>query len=241
MERFTQYPVQGSLVAGTLHLPDLSGPEQGFPSVVMLHRWQSNRIEASRHFVLLSRLLAARGVASFRPDFRGCGESEGDATELSVARQLEDVETAFRYVRQQEQLDPERVMLLGYGLGGLIATLSVAKVQAHRLALWSPALPEFWLKYMGTNHLFGTAHSFGPFVKEVIRTKPLDAAREWVGVAQVFHGDQDTICPVAWGVEYAKALDSDAVGIPNADHLFEQTEQAQMLYNSTLHFLLGQS
>lgn len=241
MERFTQYSVQGSLVCGTLHLPNLPAPDQGFPSVVMLHRWQSNRIEAGRHFVLLSRMLATRGVAAFRADFRGCGESEGEAVELSVARQLEDVEAAFRYLRRQESLDPERIMLLGYGLGGLIASLSAEKVQPHRMALWAPALPEYWLKYMGANHLFATtSNSFGLFVQEITRTKPLEAASQWGGVAQVFHGDQDTICPVEWGVNYAKALSCDAVGIPDADHLFEQSEQAQMLYNSSLQFLLGQ-
>ena len=95
--------------------------------------------------MLLSRYLVRLGIASLRIDFRGSGDSESDFSEMTVAREVEDVEAAFAYVRGLPLLDPERVMLLGFSMGGLVAALAAERVRPHRLALWAPALPELWL------------------------------------------------------------------------------------------------
>lgn len=245
MEQFAQFSVDQQRLYGMLHTPDAPAPATGWPSVVVLHGFTGNRIEGHRNFVLLARKLAERGVACLRFDFRGSGESQGDFSEMTVSREVQDVQAAFEYMRRQPGIDPERVMLLGFSMGGLVAALSLASVNPHRLALWSPALPELWLRQLRGGLLPPTVTDYGgwplgrAFLQEVVRLRPLEAVAAWSGVAHVFHGDQDMTCPPAYGVQYAQALRCDVTAIPGAGHTYDSLEQVDMLHRETIRFLAG--
>lgn len=245
MEQFAQFSVDGQRLYGMLHTPDAVAPAQGWPSVVMVHGFTGDRSEHHRLLTLLSRALAARGVASLRFDCRGSGDSQGEFYEMTVSREVQDVEAAADYIRQQPGIDPERVMLLGYSMGGMVATLAASAVRAHRLLLWAPALPELWLPLLrgGTLPPGVTDRDGWPvgraFLQELPRLRPLQAAAGWGGVAHVIHGDADMTCPPEWGVRYAGALGCDAAAIPGGTHTFSSLETTQMLYAETLRFLGG--
>ncbi|PNY82412.1 alpha/beta hydrolase family protein [Deinococcus koreensis] len=249
MESFAQFSVDGQRLYGMLHTPDApegGAPPRGWPCVVMVHGFTGNRLETHRLFVVFSRMLALRGVASLRFDCRGSGESQGEFSEMTVSREVEDTLAACDYVRRQPGLDPERVMLLGFSLGGLVSTLAAAGASAHRLLLWAPALPELWLSQLrggqlpaGISDVNGWPVGRG-FFQELPRLRPLQAAAAWGGVARVLHGDADTTCPPEWGVRYAQALGADAVGIPGADHGFSSLPATEMLLSESLRFLRGE-
>ncbi|SEI74537.1 hypothetical protein SAMN04488058_101499 [Deinococcus reticulitermitis] len=246
MESFAQFSVNGQRLYGMLHTPDEPPPAQGWPSVALLHGFTGNRVENHRSFVLLARRLAASGVAALRFDFRGSGESQGDFSEMTVTGEVEDAGAACAYLRRQPGLDPERVMLLGFSMGGLVAALAAPQVRPHRLALWAPALPELWLGLLRGGVLPPVVTDYGgwpvgrAFLQEVIRTRPLEAAARWGGVARVFHGDADLTCPPEWGVRYAEALGCDALAIPGAGHTFDSLEQVELLHRETVRFLRGE-
>ncbi|MFD1730260.1 alpha/beta hydrolase family protein [Deinococcus malanensis] len=168
---------------------------------MLLHGFTGQRVEPHRNFVLFSRLLASSGVASLRFDFRGSGESQGDFSEMTVSREVQDTVAAFEYMRRQPRLDPERVMLLGFSMGAMVASLSLAQVRPHRLALWAPALPELWLAHLRGGYMPSTITDMNgwplgrEFLMEVTRVRPLEAAAAWSGVAHVVHGDADETCP----------------------------------------------
>lgn len=245
MEQFAQFTVDQQRIYGMLHIPNGPAPGTGWPSVVVLHGFTGNRVEGHRNFVLLARKLAERGVACLRFDFRGSGESQGDFSEMTVTREVQDVQAAFQYLRNQPLLDPERVMLLGFSMGAIVACLSLKDVKPHRLALWSPALPELWLRHLRGGLLPPTVTDYGgwplgrAFLQEVVRLKPLDAAATWNGVAHVFHGDQDQTCPPTWGIQYAQALQCDVTAIPGAGHTFDSLDQVDMLHRETIRFFSG--
>lgn len=245
METFAQFSVGSQRLYGMLHTPDGDAPAPGWPAVVLLHGFTGNRVEGHRNFVLFSRLLAARGVASLRFDFRGSGESQGDFSETTLAGQVQDVQAAFEYLRRQPGLDPERAMLLGFSLGGLVACLSLTDVKPHRLALWAPALPELWLRHLRGGVLPPVVTDYGgwplgrAFLQEITRARPLEAAAVWGGVARVFHGDRDATCPPEWGVAYARALRCEAVAIPGVGHTFDALDAVETLRRETARFLLG--
>ncbi|GGO21954.1 alpha/beta hydrolase family protein [Deinococcus humi] len=245
MEQFAQFSVDGQRLYGMLHTPDATPPAQGWPSVVMVHGFTGNRIDHHRLLTLQSRVLAERGIASLRFDCRGSGDSQGDFSEMTVSREVEDVRAAADYIRAQPNIDPERVMLLGYSMGGMVATLAAEAVRAHRLLLWAPALPELWLPLLSGGVLpSGVTDRDGwplgrAFLQEMSRLRPLQAAAGWGGVAHVIHGDADTTCPPEWGVRYAQALGCDAAAIPGGTHNFTSLETTQMLYAETLRFLSG--
>lgn len=245
MEQFAQFSVGGQRLYGMLHLPESSPPATGWPSVILLHGFTGNRTESHRSFVLLARRLCAAGVACLRFDFRGSGESQGDFAEMTAGREVEDAVAAADYLRRQPGLDPERVMLLGFSMGGLVASLALEQVRPHRLALWAPALPELWLGYLRGGVLPPHVTDAGgwplgrDFLQEMLRLRPLDAAARWGGVARVFHGDADQVCPVAWGVKYAQALGCDLTAIPDAGHTFDSLEGVEWLHRETVRFLAG--
>lgn len=245
MEQFAQFVVDGQRLYGMLHTPDAPAPAAGWASVVMVHGFTGNRTDHHRLLTLLSRALAERGVASLRFDCRGSGDSQGDFSEMTVSREVQDVQAAAGYIRQQPGIDPERVMLLGYSMGGMVATLAAGTVNAHRLALWAPALPDLWLPLLrggvlppGVTDLDGWPLGRA-FLQELPRLRPLQAAAAWGGVAHVIHGDADTTCPPEWGVRYAQALGCDAAAIPGGTHNFGSLDTTQMLYAETLRFLTG--
>ncbi|SMB93650.1 alpha/beta hydrolase family protein [Deinococcus hopiensis] len=245
MKQFAQFTVSRQRLYGMLELPEGEAPASGWPSVVALHGFTGSQSGDHRLLPLLSRFLATRGIASLRFDFRGSGESDGDFSEMTVAREVEDVEAAFEYARRLPMLDPERVMLLGFSMGGLVAALAAERVRPHRLALWAPALPELWLPFLRGGHVPPTILDYNgwplgrDFLVEMPRVRPLEAAARWGGVARVFHGDADATVPPGMGVRYAQALGCDAVGIPGAGHTFESLEAVETLYAETARFLTG--
>ena len=245
MESFAQFSVNGQRMYGMLHTPDGPPPAQGWPSVVIVHGFTGDKVSSHRLLVLLARRLAASGVAALRFDCRGSGESQGDFSEMTVSREVEDVAAAFEYMRRQPGLDPERVMLLGFSMGGLVSALALDTVRPHRLALWSPALPELWLRHLRGGLLPPVVSDYGgwplgrAFLQEIVQVRPLEAAARWGGVAHVFHGDADQTCPVEWGVRYAEALGCDATAIPGAGHTYDSLEQVELLHRETVRFLRG--
>ncbi len=137
-EEFAQFSVDGQRLYGLLHRPTGDAPAQGWPSVVILHGFTGNRGGDHRLLPLLSRFLAARGVASLRFDFRGSGESHGDFSEMTVTREVQDTQAAFEYLRRQTGIDPERTMLLGFSMGGLVAALSPPLLRLRWWRGWPP-------------------------------------------------------------------------------------------------------
>ena len=80
------------------------------------------------HPGLLARLadaLAARGVASFRYDPRGCGESDGEWAATDLFTRIDDARDAIGAMRSRPELDLRRTAIVGHGEGAAIA-LSVA-------------------------------------------------------------------------------------------------------------------
>ncbi|WP_158299740.1 alpha/beta hydrolase [Glycomyces paridis] len=128
---------RGRTLRGVLHLP--AGPAVAAPALVLCHGFGGNRAEFGYTFVRLARRLAAAGVAAYRFDFAGCGESDGDFTELTVSDQVSQVVAVVDALGAHPALDPSRISLLGMSLGGLTASLAAARRPVRSLALWAPA------------------------------------------------------------------------------------------------------
>lgn len=245
METFASLKVGGQRVYGMVHLPDTPRPAQGFPSVLILHGFTGNRAGDHRLLPLLSRHLMRLGIASLRIDFRGSGESEGDFSEMTVSREVEDAAAAFGYLRGLPEVDPERAMLLGFSMGGLVAALASETLRPHRLALWAPALPEQWLGLLRGGFVSPVIsdHAGWPvgreFLLELPRLDPLGAVRRFGGVTRVFHGEADQTVPLAVGERYARAANADLIVIPDTGHTFDSLHAVEQLYDVTGRFLTG--
>ncbi len=101
----------GVVLAGTLMLPDAAnGP---LPAVVQGPGWLGLR--AARLYQPYHDGLLAAGVAVLVFDYRGFGESGGDATYLDPMGQVADYRAAVTYLESRPEIDASRIGVFGSG------------------------------------------------------------------------------------------------------------------------------
>jgi pimeloyl-ACP methyl ester carboxylesterase len=97
-------------------------PSRNGAAVILLHGYGSNRLE------MLDRaeVLARHGYGVLLYDLRGHGESQ----QLKRAfgwEDVGDVGTALQFLSEQPDVDPERIGILGFSVGGQIALRAAAE------------------------------------------------------------------------------------------------------------------
>ena len=117
----------------------LTAPEGAQAAVVFAHGWSGYRCGPHRMFVNAARRFAEAGIASLRFDFRGRGDSAGDAAETDLDGMIDDVLAAAQFVRAETGI--ERIVPLGLCSGGnvVLGAASLDKSFAG-LVLWSTPL-----------------------------------------------------------------------------------------------------
>jgi uncharacterized protein len=123
-------------IRGTLHLPQAA---DAAPAIVLCHGFSGNRTEFGHTFVRLGRRLAERGIAAYRFDFAGGGDSDGEYGDITVSDQVSQTLAALDAVGAVPGVDASRLSLLGMSLGGLTVSLAAAKREVRCLGLWAPA------------------------------------------------------------------------------------------------------
>lgn len=114
---------QGCVVAGTLMLPDGAGPTTQVPGVVQGPGWLGLR--GAKLYRPYHDALVAAGMAVLVFDYRGFGDSEGDATYLDPMAQIVDWRNAVTYLAARPEVDASRIGAFGSGgTGGGNAVLA---------------------------------------------------------------------------------------------------------------------
>ncbi len=122
--RRCEFYSDGIRLEGLLQLPDGSPPQLHLPVVLLCSGFQGLKelIPAK-----LWGAFTAAGYACFAFDYRGFGTSDGERGRILPCEQVEDVQNAITLLHQQPELDPERIGLLGWGLGGGIVVQAAAE------------------------------------------------------------------------------------------------------------------
>jgi dipeptidyl aminopeptidase/acylaminoacyl peptidase len=101
----------GCELAGTLRLPELGSPP--FPVIVQGPGWLGLR--GAKVYRPYHEALLAAGFAVLVFDYRGFGESTGDASYLDPMAQVADYRAAVTYLETRPELDPGRIGAFGSG------------------------------------------------------------------------------------------------------------------------------
>jgi fermentation-respiration switch protein FrsA (DUF1100 family) len=115
-----------TLVSWVIHTsPDSSGLW-----LLICHGNAGNISEFDRpvHYAGLRRL----GLSLLAFDYRGYGESNGSPGEQGLYR---DAQAAYRYLREERQVPPSRIIVFGHSLGSAVAVDLVSRVPAAGLIL----------------------------------------------------------------------------------------------------------
>ena len=115
-------------LAGTLTLPSGKGP---FPAVLLITgsgpQDRNDTIYGHYPFMVLADYLTRQGIAVLRVDDRGVGESTGDFSRATSEDFASDVLAGIGYLKTREEINPERIGLIGHSEGGLIAPMVAIK------------------------------------------------------------------------------------------------------------------
>lgn len=183
------------------------------PLVVMAHGHGGTRDEAGG-FERVANELSINGVASIRMDFSGCGESSEPFTENFLTNMLADIRAAREFAGQHQQIDMQRVGILGYSMGGRLAMLATAEDAYSTVVLWAPVAsngsesvfdilggPEAYgllaaeareAGFASITTPWGAELQLGPqWFTDLEETNPLSVIHEYEGALLVIYGNRD--------------------------------------------------
>jgi len=203
-----------------------------------------NIITATR----IGAALAGRGVAVFRFDFAGLGESEGDFPETNLGTNIDDLVSAYRFLRENYRAP---TLAIGHSLGGAalivaadklpdtraIVTIAVPDDPAHLHELLREYLPAIEqngdAEVMIGGSRFRITHQF---MDDIKRHNLVEALARNDKALLIMHSAADQTV----GIDHAYKLFESASGnksfvsLGNADHLLSKLADAE--YTAELIF-----
>ncbi|MFH0905769.1 MAG: alpha/beta fold hydrolase [archaeon] len=108
-----------------------------YPTIILVHGFGVDK-EDSGIFTQLASFLSENNYITFRFDFTGCGESQGDYSEITLTRLKEDLEDIINFVKNNEYIDIDKIGIVGQSYGS--ATTIVLNPQIKTIILTSSGL-----------------------------------------------------------------------------------------------------
>jgi uncharacterized protein len=135
-EKITTFGSGNLTLRGKLVMPQGAGPH---PAVVLVH---GSGAESAVDYYFEPYLYAASGFATLVFDKRGTGESQGAYTQ-NFRVLAADVLAGIKWLREQPDIDGDRIHLAGFSQGGWIAPLAAARDGNIRSVLigYGPMVP----------------------------------------------------------------------------------------------------
>lgn len=113
-ERQISFYSEGCKLDGTIYLPDDYQPGEKRPAIIPNSGYQGFNEFYPK---LFSRYLTNAGYVCLGFDYRGFAKSEGRQGRVILDEQVEDIKNAVTFLQVQEEVDPERIGLIGWGMG----------------------------------------------------------------------------------------------------------------------------
>lgn len=217
---------QGQQIFGILHRPVMI---ENPPIVVILHGFGSSKIGSNRAYVTLSTALAKAGIASFRFDFRGSGDSEGTLADITFEDLISDAVYVLKSLENFEGIDAKRVAFFGASMGGTVAILAATRThKVKTLALWAPvASGELWFRDFLTAHpehlntdpgKIGTSFKgfkLHPTFREQFARMAAYKAIQQLNPLPILHmhGEKDSVITIAHQEAFRQSCRSDAQNV----------------------------
>jgi len=248
-EALTFHDRHGHGIAAILSTPD--GPTKRL--VVLCHGFLSGKNSTTNR--TLTRLLDEQGVATFRFDFFGQGDSDGPFEELTTTLAVHQVQAAFDLVITRGY---DQIGLVGSSFGGLVAILTAA--QRHDivcLALKCPVVDfpeelritlglEELAQWRATNtipNMMGGSDRVRlryAFYEDCLQRIAYGPAEHITVPTLIVQGEQDECVPLHQcrrlhaGLGGVKRLDL----LPDADHQFTRREDFHQMTTSISEWLV---
>jgi len=245
---------EGLKLFGILHRPECCLKDVKVPCVVLLHGLGGNKSGRYRMITRLAEALAKNGIAAFRIDSRGAGDSEGNFSETTLESLTSDALLALTYVSSHPSIHKNQLGLCGRSFGGAVAVNVAAQFQNTQigsikaLALWAAvfdAKPWLMKKVDSENR---AAHLFmgEPLNKQFIaQFSAYDAATLLKKLQDIpfliLQGEQDCIVEKYHTEQYMHARKNGVHTVlkylPHTDHEFSNVAEQTIALDETVNFM----
>ena len=242
-QKLTITSVRNTQIPCTVFTADTASPGLA----VFVHGFCAERTEGGR-FEEVAEILSKHGFSSIMMDQSGCGESTEGFEFYCMRNSMNDIESCVSYMIENHDIDTEKMVMVGYSMGGRIASVYVTEKDPRFkvLGLWAAAIMPFEEMTNFVNapdgHSYyeeakekGTAGFLNlfdgrilplsrEFFEDMIRYDTLDCVRRYKGNVIVVHGDADITVDISVGKRAYQHLTTDKnkelLIIENANHGF---------------------
>ena len=220
-------------------------PQGASSLVVMFHGYTGNKTEHNGFFRTMSRNLSQNNVASLRMDYACNGESDGEFVDFRFDEAINDAKLMLDYAFLVEGI--KEVSVLGFSMGGAIASLVCNHKPIKKLLLWSPAgdlAKNLRRKYelapkLDNGNVYSPAFELTEaLVKSMEQFDFYREASKFHNPVFLIQGRKDKAVDYLKSVEYAvKFPNSNIHLISDAGHGYDEQESATELLKLSLNFL----
>lgn len=221
----------GLKLKGILHLPSEDRP----PFVIGSHGLYSS--SSSPKQIALAGNCNDMGIAYFRFDHRGCGDSEGEFEAVtSLEARCRDLAAAVAVIKGSEDTG-DRFGLFGSSMGGTVCLSVASELSADTLVTFAAPIRSRILEHEPQR----TDHSNPPGIFLDARKRRFDITDRLpeIGNILIFHGDADDVVPVSHAqVIYKLAKHPKKIIIQeHGDHpMSNETHQKTFIREASLWF-----
>lgn len=186
--RFTSGAYQ---LTGTLHLPE--GVKQ--PPIVFGSHGLLSTGESPKQLALAHRCNEA-GIAFFRFDHRGCGDSEGTFEEItSLSGRCEDLLCAVKCVCGREDIG-EKIGLFGSSMGGAVCIASAGTLKPRVMVTYAAPIRSRNINEV-IERESADGKAAGPLYDPASLRFDIVGKLDTLNHILVIHGDGDSVVPVS--------------------------------------------
>lgn len=189
-------------ISATLITPDkVTKP---LPALLFIHGWRSNKSGNVKRAEELSK----HGFISLCIDLRGHGESttsslRGETTmqsqkleDFSRKDHMEDIKNAYQYLKNLENVDKEKIGIIGASYGGYLSAVAVNHLKFNRLVLRVPALYFDNNFDVPTDKLIkGDPKAFKTWQLTAQNSLALKGVKNFKGKILIIEAEKDTVIP----------------------------------------------
>lgn len=230
-EHTIQFKADVYRLTGSLHLPDTPKP----PVIIGCHGLMANRHSPKQ--VALAQACNDVGIAYFRFDHRGCGDSQGQFEKVTnLEARCEDLSQAMFTLEKMDSVGP-LMGLFGSSFGGTTVLNMAARSKIPKLLTFAAPIESRTIRKAAIDH-----HHH--------RTKELEAGLEFdlmpnlahVSNVLVAHGEKDEIVPVQHArTIYACVKDPKQLILqPGGDHRMSDPIHQQTFTKTFIHWFTNQ-